>query len=545
MSIALETTNQKLTSNVRNLSLLALVIQQTCVVLVIRYSKTRTHDATFIPYLSSVVIFSAELFKLVLNGSLEVISIHFEKDISAVNSQLSTKRSNLKTMFDVCNKESLKLVIPAILYVIQNNLLFYALSNLSVPTYQITAQGKLLMTAIISRIMLKKKITSMQYFAIFMLGMGVAMVNISDYQEKLGIRASAGSSDHSNGQQGNHWLGIVAVLVTCVTSGFAGVYTELVFKSTQQSVYSRNFQLAFYSLVLASMHILYTNFDTISKGGMFQGFDVLVVIIVIMQGIGGFLVSTCLKYADAVLKGFSLSIGVVLSTVASFFLFETSLNGMFLLGATMVFMAVIIYSHYGKDNAAPSSISKSRPKARNIFKTTLFFLMIISIIFIVITSIKNSYMQLQEVNHSLVSFAFDTPTDLYRDEPRDNLVSFAPCTLEDQHRDQPESLSGHQYTKVRQAEEIVAYIVTKLHKFGAPVTLLYGTALHEYRNGTGNCVQPYFHKDDYDIGVLKEHMHHFIMLLSEIDKRWKWKVPAWLKKNVKGLLFFYLLDKKN
>ena len=44
----------------------------------------------------------------------------------------------------VATKEGMKLIIPAVLYLIQNNLIFLALSNLSVPVYQVTNQGKLL-----------------------------------------------------------------------------------------------------------------------------------------------------------------------------------------------------------------------------------------------------------------------------------------------------------------------------------------------------------------------------------------------------------------
>mmetsp|Transcript_15387 Transcript_15387/g.22714 ORF Transcript_15387/g.22714 Transcript_15387/m.22714 type:complete len:92 (-) Transcript_15387:194-469(-) len=55
------------------------------------------------------------------------------------------------------DRESTKLIIPAVLYLLQNNLLYFALSNLSVPTYQVSQQGKHLTTALISRVILKKK----------------------------------------------------------------------------------------------------------------------------------------------------------------------------------------------------------------------------------------------------------------------------------------------------------------------------------------------------------------------------------------------------
>ena len=114
------------------------------------------------------------------------------------------------------------------------------------------------------------------------------------------------------------------------------------------------------------------------------------------------------------------------------------------------------------------------------------------------------------------------PTVLFPPEqhPTD---SFPPCTPEDQHRDRPEDIKESHYEKVRKAEEIFAYIVTELHKFGAPVTLLFGTALHEYRNGTGNCVQPYFKEDDFDIGVFSQHFHYVVLLIDKIEEKFGWK----------------------
>ena len=75
---------------------------------------------------------------------------------------------------------------------------------------------------------------------------------------------------------------------------------------------------------------------------------------------------------------------------------------------------------------------------------------------------------------------------------------------------------------MRVAEEIVKFIVEELHKVGAPVVLLFGTALHEHRNGTGNCVQPYFHEDDFDIGVFREHFHYVVLLMDEIKTKFGW-----------------------
>jgi len=49
-----------------------------------------------------------------------------------------------------------------------------------------------------------------------------------------------------------------------------------------------------------------------------------------------------LKYADAILKGFAIYMAVIVASVASIFLFDTKIDGMFFVGASMVGIAVKI-----------------------------------------------------------------------------------------------------------------------------------------------------------------------------------------------------------
>jgi UDP-sugar transporter A1/2/3 len=74
--------------------------------------------------------------------------------------------------------ETLKLLIPAGLYTLQNNLLFVALSNLDAATYQVTYQLKILTTALFSVLMLGKKLDSIKWISLVLLMMGVSFVQV-------------------------------------------------------------------------------------------------------------------------------------------------------------------------------------------------------------------------------------------------------------------------------------------------------------------------------------------------------------------------------
>eukprot|EP00581_Thalassiosira_minuscula_P007417 CAMPEP_0183704216 /NCGR_PEP_ID=MMETSP0737-20130205/1621_1 /TAXON_ID=385413 /ORGANISM="Thalassiosira miniscula, Strain CCMP1093" /LENGTH=366 /DNA_ID=CAMNT_0025931041 /DNA_START=174 /DNA_END=1274 /DNA_ORIENTATION=- len=336
--------------NAKNISLLAGIFQQAALVLIIRYSKTRKQDE--VEYLNSVAVASAEVFKLCLSFILEFIST--KKNKEGINNTNGTKGghiSHLKRMFKPMlvfnDKESVKLVIPALLYLIQNNLLFVALANLSVGMYQVTNQGKLLTTALLSRIMLKNKISGMQYVSIALLGFGVAFIHLSEYHAKEESVSTASSATTATKQ--NQILGLMSVLVCCLTSSFSGVYFEFILKKspTQLSVHCRNFHLASWSFFLATVHILLYDNDQVMQYGLFHGFDIYVVLVVVAQGMTGFVVSMMIKYADTVLKGFAISIAAVLATLLSVPLFGAHISSSFVAGALMVVSAVKMYSHYG------------------------------------------------------------------------------------------------------------------------------------------------------------------------------------------------------
>ena len=78
-------------------------------------------------------------------------------------------------------KETLKLLIPALLYTLQNNLYFIALSNLDVVTYQVTYQLKILTTALFSVLMLGKKLDSFKWISLIILMFGVSLVQVFIY----------------------------------------------------------------------------------------------------------------------------------------------------------------------------------------------------------------------------------------------------------------------------------------------------------------------------------------------------------------------------
>merc|ERR1719277_2169373 len=74
--------------------------------------------------------------------------------------------------------ELLKVSVPSLLYTVQNNLLFVSLSNLSAAVYQVTYQLKILSTAILSVVILRKSLGPTKWCSLFLLTGGVAVIQL-------------------------------------------------------------------------------------------------------------------------------------------------------------------------------------------------------------------------------------------------------------------------------------------------------------------------------------------------------------------------------
>merc|ERR1712029_787392 len=142
-------------------------------------------------------------------------------------------------------------------------------------------------------------------------------------------------------------VGLLAVLCACFSSGFAGVFFEMLVKTgAQPSVVIRNLQLGMFSLVFGAFAVIYNDFDAVARDGFFQGYNYLVVIIIVLQAFGGLVVAMTVKYADNILKGFATSISIIVSSVFSYLVLNDLIpGGYFIIGTFLVIIATFMYGN--------------------------------------------------------------------------------------------------------------------------------------------------------------------------------------------------------
>jgi len=309
--------------NPKHISLVTLTGQNAMLGLSMRYARTRPGDM----FISTTAVFMAELVKLVTCLGL----VWNSEDKSLSKWWAALDNTIIKQPMD-----TVKVMVPSAVYLIQNNLLYVAASNLDVATYQITYQLKILTTAIFAVTMLNKKLIATQWLSLLTLVAGVAMVQLSDVKE---TKSAANAAEQSK------FLGFSAALTACMLSGFAGVYFEKILKGSDISVWMRNVQLALLSVPLGLISSYLADGDKIAANGFFHGYDNFVWFTVAQNALGGLLVAVVVKYADNILKGFACSLAIIITCVASVFIFDFSLSLQFTVGAAAVIGSIFLYGY--------------------------------------------------------------------------------------------------------------------------------------------------------------------------------------------------------
>lgn len=329
--------------------LFMMTAQNTSVILVTRYTRVVSKNEDL--YNINDIVMITEVGKLVLAAALE-------HKYTNGHLLLSIRENIFEQPLDF-----FRILIPSLLYLLQNSVLYIAISNLTAPMFQVTYQCKLLTTAIVSVVMLQRRYNLKQWICLTLLGIGVAVVVLGASEGGKKARDGGDKTDSANAQ--NLFAGLVAVTVACLCSAFAGVYFEKVLKHSTNdggharapvSMWMRNVQMAFFSICIAMVN-MYREYGDRGYTGetdaddnpvpkpFMHGFTAWAWVIVALQAGGGMLVAAVIKYADNVLKGMATGVSVATGTFFSMFLFGTTLSMQFGIGSVMILVSVYFFSN--------------------------------------------------------------------------------------------------------------------------------------------------------------------------------------------------------
>lgn len=296
-------------------------------------------------YLTSTAVVMSELCKLIIS-LCGMWNEHSQSQYSSVSS--SAGLFDVAGFFDFIHAEvfhidTIKLMVPGLLYTVQNNLLFIALSNLEAAVYQVTYQLKILTTALFSVFLLNRKLTTLQMFSLLLLFCGVSLVQLAQLPDGKKDNEKPGSQEIDGN---NQFLGLICVLLACCSSGFAGVYFEKILKKGRKvSLYVRNLQLSLFGVSLGLVLVFANDGKAVLQDGFFQGYDNYTWAVIFVQAGSGFVIASVIKYADNILKGFATAVSIILSAYLSTFIFNFTITFQFLVGTMVVVCSVFLYGY--------------------------------------------------------------------------------------------------------------------------------------------------------------------------------------------------------
>ena len=317
----------------------------------------------------------AEGIKLVVSGAISVVS-------SSKNDHHSSWP--LKLLGLLWNGR--KVIILVILYSVSNTIPLYAISRIGAPLFTVCIQLKIFTTAMFASFFLKREYSSAKWRAILLLIVGCILVAspiFSRHQSPLPLSpptpsptmgAIEGQTPQKepvmlDNSQVEAVLGLAAVLVQTLISGFSAVYFESLLKDKEDSttIWERNFQLAGFSLLVLGTYLcseaVYSSFSTnplvsaqlrgdsqtVSVKNtpllvLFEGWTGWTVLIAVLNGAGGLLVAATLKYADAVLKCFATAVSIIITSIVGYLFLGNDIDVFVALGMVVTVISIFNYT---------------------------------------------------------------------------------------------------------------------------------------------------------------------------------------------------------
>ncbi|KAI7742916.1 hypothetical protein M8C21_008721 [Ambrosia artemisiifolia] len=251
--------------------------------------------------------------------------------IQARNQKIGEKPLLSISSFVQAARNNVLLAVPALLYAINNYLKFTMQLYFNPATVKMLSNLKVLVIAILLKIVMKRRFSIIQWEALALLLIGISinqMRSLPEGSTAMGLPVAMGA--------------YIYTVVFVTVPSMASVFNEYALKSQYDtSIYMQNLFLYGYGAIFNFLGILGT---VIIEGpesfDILQGHSKATMLLIINNAAQGILSSFFFKYADTILKKYSSTVATIFTGFASAALFGHTLTINFMLGISIVFISM-------------------------------------------------------------------------------------------------------------------------------------------------------------------------------------------------------------
>jgi len=229
----------------------------------------------------------------------------------------------------------LPFAISAVLYALQNRLVFEALRHISPPEYQLLNNMKLFTTSAVYRVAMRRQLKVLQWLALLLLSLGMALATQPTGDGNLHAKGdiSAGTGV---------WTGLGIMVLVSWLSAFAGVLNEWLIKRSAD-VLEANVWLYAFGAVACGCQLACSDGGWIRLTRL-EGFSGLTWLVVLCNAVLGQCIAFIFRYADSIVKLYAVCAAMAFTTAMSviFFSFQVQFN----MVAGYITCAIAMCLHY-------------------------------------------------------------------------------------------------------------------------------------------------------------------------------------------------------
>jgi UDP-galactose transporter len=296
---------------------------------------SQSTDGTYAFSMLSVTFF-AEVAKLAFSIGMYALTPHADQSHGSVR---------LRDVF--------QFAVPALVYFLNNNMVFLRMSKISSTDFQILSCLKTVFTAILFRCILSRSLSVVQWASIVTLACGAAS---SQMQEQCGSMTTAEQGSGDAIQLPDAVVGALATVASCLLSSFAGVYSELLLKKdgNLHSIHLQNLMLYAWGVVLNLISMFVIDGNAVLSHGVFYGYSQWTWGLLANNAIAGLAISAVLKYADNIVCVFAHTGAMVITATTGVVLMGETASPQLPLAIGIVAASTTAYASEGSAKSNPS-----------------------------------------------------------------------------------------------------------------------------------------------------------------------------------------------